>query len=132
MLSSFFQRIQAYPGNLFLMDALGALLSAFLLRVVLVRLESLFGIPVPTLYFLASFPVAFAFFDGIVFLSKAAPVARYLKWLALFNLLYCLLSLTTAFYHSISVLGWIYILVEVSIVASIAALELRVANLLGK
>jgi hypothetical protein len=47
------------PKKLFLIDGLGALLSAILLGVVLVQLEYLFGIPKSTLYFLASLPCLF-------------------------------------------------------------------------
>ena len=134
MLSSFFRRIQAYPRNLFLIDAFGALLSAFLLGVVLVRFDSLFGIPIPTLYYLASFPILFALFDFIICFSRPIPLNRYLRWIALSNLFYCVLSLSAAVYYSDSLtpLGWIYILTEVAIVTSIAVLELKIATSLGK
>ena len=51
------------PKQLFILDGLGALLSAFLLGVVLVKLESVFGIPKNTLYFLAFLPCLFAIYD---------------------------------------------------------------------
>lgn len=44
----------ANPKKLFQIDGLGAILSAILLGIILVRFERFFGIPVSTLYFLAS------------------------------------------------------------------------------
>ncbi len=48
------------PKKLFLLDGLGAILSAILLGVVLVNQQVLFGIPKPTLYFLAPAPCRLA------------------------------------------------------------------------
>ena len=51
------------PKRIFQIDRFGAILSAFLLGIVLVKLENPFGIPKPTLYVLASFPCFFAIYD---------------------------------------------------------------------
>lgn len=51
------------PRRLFLIDGLGAIVSAVLLGVVLVRFEHLFGMPQKARYFLALFPSFFAGYD---------------------------------------------------------------------
>ncbi|MEM6633615.1 MAG: hypothetical protein AAF694_28335 [Bacteroidota bacterium] len=53
------------PKKLLIIDGLGALLSAFLLGVVLVRFESQVGMPRNSLYVLAAFPCIFAIYDLI-------------------------------------------------------------------
>jgi lysylphosphatidylglycerol synthetase-like protein (DUF2156 family) len=122
------------PKKLFILDASGAMLSAFFLGVVLTQLEPYFGIPIPTLYLLASIPCFFAVYDFVCYFRLKNSLESFLKVIAISNLLYCLLSIGLAFYHraSINTLGWFYIIVEVVIVVIIGWLELRVARHLSK
>ena len=116
--------------KLFLIDGLGALLSAFLLGVVLVRFQSTFGIPVNTLYLLAATPVVFAFYDLYCYFSQPKNPAPFLKAIAFANLAYCVLSLALAYSHQqeLTLLGWAYIVGEVFIVVGLAIFELRFAG----
>jgi hypothetical protein len=115
---------------LFLIDGMGALLSAFLLGVVLVIFQPLFGIPVSTLYFLAALPCVFAAYDFYCYFGVKKGLGQSLKVIATANLLYCLLSLGFAFYHaeSLTVLGWVYIVVEVLIVVTLALVEWKIGK----
>jgi len=115
------------PKQLFLIDAGGALLSAFLLGVVLVKLESTFGIPRSALYVLAAIPCFFAVYDLLCYFMAKGKATFFLKGIAYANVLYCCLSIGLAFYHaaSITILGWLYILGEVLIVVFLARLELQ-------
>ena len=72
-------RIPGWPKVLFLVDGLGALLSAFLLGFVLVRLERVFGIPPDALYLLATVPCLFALYDFYC-LRSINDAGRYLKF----------------------------------------------------
>ncbi len=130
MLKQFIGMIELEPKRIFLIDGLGAILSAILLGVVLVRLERIFGIPSSTLYFLAILPIFFAISDFLNYRKDSINVGFFLKGIAIMNLLYCCLSIGLAFYHTntITILGWTYILVEVSIVITLAIIELRSAN----
>jgi hypothetical protein len=116
--------------KIFLIDGIGALASAFLLGVVLVRFEAHFGIPKSTLYVLAGISCIFALYDFYCFLKVKESLAKYLKWIATANLLYCCLSIGFAFYHSseIKSLGWAYMIGEVAIVVALALYELKTAN----
>ncbi|MEQ9375992.1 MAG: hypothetical protein RIG68_12485 [Imperialibacter sp.] len=122
------------PKKLFLFDGFGASLSAFLLGVVLVKLQTLFGIPAATLYTLAAFPVIFAVYDYYCYRRVAYQLGPFLKGIALLNLLYCCLSIGLAVYHygTITNLGWIYLLIEVLIVGLLALIEIKVAKRLQK
>lgn len=123
-------RFRSNPRRLFGVDAAGALLSALLLGVVLVRFEGVFGIPVPTLYLLAALPVLFALIDVAVYLGVRGDLSRPLRLIASLNLGYCALSLALASAHRevVTVWGWAYLLGEVAIVAALAVLELGVAR----
>lgn len=123
------EKISKNPKKLFLIDGFGALLSAFLLGVVLVEFEDLFGIPRLTLYVLASFPCFFAAYDFYCYLKIKDKIGRYLKGIATANLLYCVLSIGLAFYHLelLSSFAWIYIVLEIIIVIALALFELKTA-----
>jgi len=123
-----------YLKKLFLLDGLGAILSAFLLGVVLVKLESYFGIPVPTLYVLAALPCFFAIYDFYCYFKIEKKLEEFLKVIAITNLLYCCLSLVLAFYHyqEISYLGCIYIIGEIIIVVILAIIELKAVKKYSK
>jgi hypothetical protein len=51
------------PKNLFLLDSLGALLSAILLGVILVSFENAFGMPQKTLYTLSYTAIIFSIYS---------------------------------------------------------------------
>ena len=121
---------KADPRKVFQIDGAGAILSAVLLGVVLTRLESVFGIPRRTLFFLASLPCLFAIYDFYCYLSVPKDVGLFIKRIAFANLVYCCISVGLAIYHweEITILGWIYILIEVVLVGVLASIELRIAN----
>ena len=124
------ERIEFSPKKIFLIDGLGAILSSFLLGVVLVKLENVFGIPSSTLYFLATLPIFFAIFDFYCYLIDDNKLGHYLNVIATVNLLYCCLSIRFAFNHfgTITNFGWAYILIEVLIIIFLAILELKAAK----
>ncbi|PHN05401.1 hypothetical protein CRP01_17795 [Flavilitoribacter nigricans DSM 23189 = NBRC 102662] len=119
-----------HPKKIFQIDGFGAILSALLLGVVLVRLERFFGIPVSTLYLLAALPCLFALYDFYCYFRVNEKIGRFLTGIAIANLAYCALSIGLAIYHRsvITYLGWIYILGEIGIVSILAILELKVAK----
>lgn len=122
------------PKTLFLIDGSGAILSAFLLGVVLVKFESIFGIPVPSLYFLAILPGAFAIYDLSCYTVVKDNIGLFLKAIAYMNIFYGCISFGLALYHvnKLTYLGWTYILLEILIVMVLANLELKIANLILK
>lgn len=127
-------KISLNPKKLFLIDAFGALLSAFLLGVVLVRFKNIFGIPVPVLYFLALLPLTFAVYDFYCYFKVKQNIGLFLKGIAYINISYCCISMGLAFYHynKITFLGWSYILIEVFILITLANFELSTAKILKK
>lgn len=117
------------PHLLFVIDGIGAALSAFLLGVVLVRLEGIFGIPRTALYLLAFIPILFIAYDVLAFYVKTNP-ATYLKGIALLNILYCLLSIGVVTYHidKITIFGWMYVLMEILVVVFLSNVEWQVSQ----
>ena len=114
---------------LFIIDGLGALLSAFLLGVVLVQLENLFGMPKETLYFLAFLPCLFALYDLICYLKVKQNELFFLKGIAIANLLYCCLSIlfVKQHYAQLSKLGLAYFTLELVVVVALGSIQLKTA-----
>jgi hypothetical protein len=121
-------RLTSHP--LLLIDGLGALLSAFLLGVVLVQLEHLVGMPIRACYLLAIWPVLFALFDGWAYFFAPSPHSRYLRIIAYLNFGYCGFSASMIVRHAeqLTHWGWLYFGLEIAIVLSLATVELWVAR----
>lgn len=122
--------INKNPRILFLIDGIGAILSAFLLGVVLVEFSNIFGIPQSTLYLLAGVPCFFAVYDFYCYQKVDKKISVFLKGIAIMNLMYCCLSIGLAFWHyqEITKFGWIYIILEVLIIITLVTLELSIAK----
>ena len=120
------------PKKLFQIDSFGALLSALLLGGVLANLEKYFGIPKATLYVLASVPCFFAAYDFYCYSTLKSKIKPYLFCIGFANLLYCSLSIGFAVYHhtTITILGWVYVFIEILIVCSLATFEIKTAKAL--
>lgn len=115
-----------HPKQLFLIDGFGALLSAFLLGIILTRFESIFGMPRQTLYILAFIPCLFAVYDFSCYWLNPENWAPFLKAIGIANLLYCCISIGFVLHHyqQLTALGWAYFILELAIVALLAKFEL--------
>ncbi|MEP5614050.1 MAG: hypothetical protein ABJP45_17490 [Cyclobacteriaceae bacterium] len=124
------RKLMADPKSLFLLDGIGALVSAILLGVVLVLFESIIGMPVPALYFLACFPCLFLLYDLSCYFSIKRNWSTYIKVIAIANLLYCCLSIGLVVFHfqRLTQLGLIYFLLEFTVVLVLVRIELKTAT----
>ena len=118
------------PKKLFLVDSLGAILSTFLLAVILVRFESAFGMPRNVLYFLSIIAFVFAINSFINYLLVKENWKPSLKTIAVANLLYCgiTLGLTIYFNKELTSLGLIYFFSELAVIVTLAIIELKAVS----
>jgi hypothetical protein len=116
--------------KLFLIDSLGALLSAFLLGVILVRFESSFGMPRNVLYFLSITACTMSIYSFMNYLLIKKNRKYYLKIIACTNLFYCCLTLglTLYFNKELTTLGLIYFLSELVVIITLVIVELKSAS----
>jgi len=138
LIARIFQRIinqmTLSPKMLFLIDGMGALLSAFLLGVILTRFESTFGMPRKSLYFLSFLPIIFAIYDFSCYLRIRKYWKSFLKIIAIARGIYCCISIGFVIHHfqELTNLGFIYFLLEFTIVIILASVELKTAARLTK
>ncbi|BBM83753.1 hypothetical protein UABAM_02107 [Candidatus Uabimicrobium amorphum] len=111
--------------NIFLIDGLGALLSAALLGIVLPLFHV--GIPTTTLYLLALIAFVFSLYSLRCHFVKSQR-NLWLKLIMTANLLYCALTLFLVVYHwsTMTYIGAIYFLGEISIIVILVWIESRV------
>jgi len=130
LLTQLIKKAKSDPKKLFVIDGIGALISAFLLGIVFVNISSYIGIPTSTLYILAAFPIFFAIFDMYCYQKEHNTMGILLKTIAVLNLLYCFISIGFAIYHKemLTNLGWIYISVEILILVFLSFIEFTVGK----
>ena len=115
-------KITSNPKKLFLVDSLGAVLTAFFLGVILVRFEDGFGMPKTALYFLSSIACIYALYSICCYFLAAEIWKSYLlKGLIVANLVYCCLTIAAIFYfyQKLTILGRIYFLLELVIMGAL-------------
>ena len=130
MITNLIKEIKHNPKILVLIDGVGALVTAFFLGFVLVQLESFFGIPSSVLYVLAVIPIFYALYDFYCYQKENLQIGKFLKRIAIMNLIYCCISLGMAFYHKepITIFGWIYVIIEIIIIVGLAIFELKTSK----
>lgn len=111
--------------KLFLIDGVGALLSVFLLGIVLPYFNSYIGMPKQFLYFLSGLAIVLFAFDITCYYMVNKKWKFYLRVLALFNLAYSIFSLCLVIFHfeKLTKLGVLYFLLEIMILLLLAKFE---------
>lgn len=115
------------PKNLFLIDGLGALLSAFMLGVVLVTFESTFGMPKYTLQLLSGLACLFSLYSFFCYFRMPIKWRFFMKIIGVINLQYCGFTavLCISHYNELTALGLGYFALELVVVAFLGLVELK-------
>jgi hypothetical protein len=120
--------------NIFLLDGLGALLTASLTGLLLPAIQRYIGIPIPTLWCLALIASAFSLYSLAChfFLQTKRPV--FLKVIMTANLLYCILIASLLIHHlaTLKPLGIAYIIGEIMVILLVLYVESRVLRSVSK
>ena len=120
-------KITSNPKLVFLLDCLGALLSAFLLGVVLTSFEPIFGMPRQVLYGLAALAGLFAVYSFWNYRWFKENWRPYLRGIAIVNLLYCGLTAALVIYFRQELTKWglLYFLQEMVVIMVVVGLEFK-------
>lgn len=116
--------------KLLVFDGFGAVLSALLLGMVLVRWQHLIGMPVQVLHIPAAVACLFACFSFASYFKSNDNWRAYLKAIAWGNILYCFATVGLVFYFwsAMTQVGICYFIAEIIVVSSLAIIELRTAS----
>jgi len=126
----FLVKIISNPKRLFLIDSLGAMLTAFSLGVVLTRFEHIFGMPRSVLYVLSLVACGFAVYSFCCYLFFNKNWRPFLTAIAIANLLYCCVTFVLVFYlgEKLTALGVGYFLLEIIVIVILVMIELKAVN----
>lgn len=129
IIRSWIQKIAGHPRKVFLIDGLGACLTAILL-LFLGTSTNLLGIPRPVTVCLAAIAGVAAYFSLSRYFYFTGNWQPELKFIIIFNLGYCVVTagLLVYFFRAITTIGWIYFLSEIAVILCLVALEWRVLS----
>lgn len=118
------------PKRIFLVDGVGALITATTLVAILGQFESTFGMPQRAIYFLAAIAVSFAIYSLACYFKLPSNWPPFLRTIAIANLSYCILTLVliSVFRNEITTLGIAYFAAEIIVVSTLAIYELITAH----
>ncbi len=114
------------PKLIFLVDGVGASVSAFFLVVMLSVFNESIGLSLPILFVLGGLALLFAAYSLTCFYTSA-PHRPYLLLIIIANTLYSIFTLTLVFfYSSLTTLGIVYFILELLIVSTLIYVEIMV------
>lgn len=116
-------------NTLFLIDSLGAFLTALFLFIIMQQLNQYFGMPKTVLTNLSVIAGLFCIYSTACFLFLKGRWTLYIRIIGVANLLYCVLTigLLIKYYSLLTIIGTIYFLIEIVIICGLSYVELKVA-----
>lgn len=116
----------ANPRKLFLVDGLGALVTACVLMLIRVKFAGAFGMPGSILIGLSGVAFVYAVYSLCCSFFVRKSWWNYLKVIIAANVLYCCVTsgLIIYYFQKLTVLGLFYFLGEVAIIAGLVRIEL--------
>lgn len=116
--------------TLFLIDSIGALLTAFFLYVVMRQFNYYVGMPNQVLTILSIVAICFFLYSMLCLIILKRNRGPFIKVIGIANLLYCLLTIGMLFkyHHVLTVIGETYFLIEIVIISLLSYVEISVAR----
>lgn len=120
--------------TLFLIDCLGAILTAFFMFVIMRQLNEYFRMPKTVLTYLCVIASFFCIYSMTCFLCLKGRWTIFIRIIGIANLLYCVLTvvLLVKYYPLLTIIGTLYFLIEVIIICGFSYVELKVATEIKK
>ncbi len=120
------------PRKLFLIDGLGAALTAFSLFFVLRPHQDYFGMPINILAYLSIIGLIYCAYSMSCYFLLKNYWSSSLRIIGISNLLYSIstMLLLYSYYNDLTLIGLTYFLAEILIIVLLVYVELRVANIL--
>jgi len=132
--SNIIQPFKERPKVLFLVDSIGAFITAFLLFFVLRRFHESIGMSKAILTYLALIAACFCVYSTLCFFFLKQNRVPFIRGIGIANVLYCLLTIGLLIINRpfITLIGGSYFLVEISIITALAYIQLKTATSIGQ
>jgi len=122
------------PKVLFLIDSLGAMLTAFFLLLILRNFNEYFGMPETILTYLAGITLCLCVYSICCFFFLTNYWSSFIYGIVVANLLYCVVTMALLIIYNaqLTIIGTIYFLLEIAIILGIVYVEFNVAKTIKK
>jgi len=116
--------------TLFLIDSVGAFMTAFSLFVVMQQFNEYFGMPKNELTYLSVIAICLCIYSVTCFLFIKVDFTLFIRFIGVANLIYCalIIGLLIKYYPLLTIIGTIYFLSEIVIICILSYIELNVAK----
>ena len=116
------------PKQIFLLDSMGALLTASILFSIAIAFPTFLGMPAHILFMLAAIAFTFAVYSFRCFYFISTNWRRYLMAIMIANATYVVATggLVYHFYNSITLWGLFYFIAEIVVILLLLVLEYKV------
>lgn len=121
------RQLTQHPKTLFLIDGIGAFVTAFLLFAILRTYHEYIGIPEATLTYLSVIAAGFCLYSLSCYFLVKENWRHFLQFIIIANLLYCCVTIGLVVYNypSVTILGIVYFVVEIIVVCTLVSFELK-------
>ena len=122
------------PKTLFLIDSLGAILTALFLFVIMRLFNEYFGMPKAVLTYLSVVAACLCIYSTTCFFKLKDNWTPFIMGISIANLLYCILTISLIIFYDplLTIIGTTYFLLEVAIICGLVYIELNVATTIKK
>ena len=122
------------PRTLFLVDALGAAVTAFSLFIVLRNYYTCFGMPKYILTYLSLIALSFCMYSTACFFLLKDNWTPFLRAISIANLIYCILTMVLLYinFQELTAHGLAYFTIEILIILALVYVEWSVATAVRK
>jgi hypothetical protein len=123
----FIRQLTLKPKIIFLIDSLGALVTAFFLFAILRTFNEYVGMPQITLTYLSLIAVIFCLYSTTCFFLLKDNWRPFLRIISIANLLYCFLTtgLVISYHQNLTGIGMAYFVGEIIVVSGLIFVELK-------
>ena len=124
------QILSSNPKRVFLIDGIGAFLSAMFLFAILSFFKKEFGLPQNTLYLLFIIACIFSIYSITSYYLIGKKWRTYLRIILIANMLYCVLTimLLVISHDTVTLFGLIYFILEILTIGCIVFIELQTVS----
>lgn len=124
------QILTSNPKRVFLIDGIGAFLSAMFLFAILSFFKKEFGLPQNTLYLLFIIACIFSIYSITSYYLIRKKWRTYLRIILIANMLYCVLTimLLVISHDTVTLFGLIYFILEILTISCIVFIELQTVS----
>lgn len=128
-MNALIQKITAKPYQIFLMDGVGALVSAAFLLLLLAPLQPYFGLPLNQLYVLGIIAVCLMVFSFSCYYLKPINRSLFLRAIIIANSVYACITGAMLLIHAdeLTTWGFLYFIGEIMVLVILVYIEIKVA-----